>query len=373
MAARQGTDAHAARPGTNRRRIVDTLLCKPVDRPPLVDWLGFTPWAQTLERWRTESGIEDLDVKRHFGLSDFFVLPPIEYGPFPRFEERVLKEDDEFITSVDYRGITVRNRRNGTSMPEWIDHPVKGPADWRRYKRERVQGRAEERCAALDGWIRSVEGRDAPVQLGTFPWGVFGTLRDILGAEECLLAFYDEPEMVHDIIDTNTALWLDLFDRVCDTVEVDHIHIWEDMSGKQGSMISMAMCEEFMMPSYDRIASFARSRGIPVISVDTDGDVRELVPAMMRHGVNAMMPFEVQAGNDLPACRGRYPRLGIMGGLDKSALAKTRADIHRELDRAERMFAAGGWIAGFDHLIPSDVPWESFAYAMRELVRMAGG
>jgi hypothetical protein len=258
-------------------------------------------------------------------------------------------------------------------MPEWIGHPVKGPAEWAVYKRERLQGSIADRLAALDEWVEGVAARDVPLQVGIFPWGVFGTLRDILGAEECLLAFYDEPAMVHDIIDTNVSLWLALYARAAQAVQIDHIHIWEDMSGKQGSLISMGMVEDFLMPSYDRIVGFARARGIPVVSVDTDGRVDELLPAMMSHGVNAFMPFEVQAGNDVTEIRRSHQTLGIMGGLDKSALAGDKAAIHRELNRAERMLAAGGWIAGFDHLIPPDVPWKSFRYAMGELKRMIIG
>jgi hypothetical protein len=358
---------------TNRERIVQTLLCRPVDRPPFPMWLGFSPWGQTLDRWRRESGIADLDVAEYFGLESFFVGPPIEYGPFPRFETRVVAKNEEFVTSIDYRGITLRNRRDGASMPEWIDHPVKGPEDWQRYKRERLQGPVEERLRELGDWVASLRGRDVPVQVGAFPWGVFGTLRDIVGAEECLLAFYDHPAMVRDIIETNVTLWLGLLSRVALAVRIDHIHIWEDMSGKQGSLISMPMLEEFMMPSYDRIAAFAREHGIPIVSVDTDGQVEELVPAMMGHGVNAFMPFEVQAGNDVVGYRERYPGIGIMGGLDKSALAKAGKDIHCELDRAERMLSLGGWIVGFDHLIPPDVPWESFRYAVTEIRRMILG
>lgn len=357
----------------NRRRIVDTLLCRSVDRPPFMDWMGFTPWGQTLARWRAESGIPDLDVKAHFGLEEGFLCPPIECGPWPHFPKRVIGGDAEFVTSVDWRGITVRGRRDGGSMPEWISHPVRDPAGWEAYKAERLSGGIEERLAGLDGWAASIEGKDAPVQLGAYPWGVFGTLRDLLGAEECLLAFYDHPESVRDIIDTNVSLWLSLYERAARRVPVDHIFLWEDMSGKQGSLISMRMLEEFLMPSYDRIARFARGRGIPVLSVDSDGMVAELVPAMMGHGVNAFMPFEAQAGSDMTEYRERYPTLGIFGGLDKNALAGDRAALHRELDRAERMFAAGGWIAGFDHLIPPDAPWKSFEYFMGELRRMIFG
>ncbi|HET6485980.1 MAG TPA: uroporphyrinogen decarboxylase family protein, partial [Spirochaetia bacterium] len=336
------------------------------------DWLGFSPWGQTLDRWRTESGIADLSVPRYFGLDPGFVVPKLEMGPLPHFEERVVSEDPEFITAIDYRGILRRDRRDGASMPEWIGHPVKGPEDWARYKAERLQGPGT-RVPDLTAFRCAAERDGACVQLGEFPWGVFGTLRDIVGAEECLLAFYDYPEMVQDIIDTNVQLWLRVYEEAVGQIRVDHIHIWEDMSGRQGSLISMEMLERFMMPSYDRIVAFARSHGIPLVSVDTDGQVAELVPAMMRHGINVFMPFEVQAGNDVLRYRGLYPGLGIMGGLDKSALAKGKAEIHRELDRAEKMLARGGWVPGFDHLIPPDVPWASFEYAVKELRRLVFG
>jgi uroporphyrinogen decarboxylase len=358
---------------THRDRVVDTLLCKSVDRPPFPEWLGFIPWDSTLARWKGESGIADLDISRYFGFEPFFACPSIEYGPFPHFEEKVLGEDGEFVISVDYRGITVRNRRDGASMPEWIDHPVKDPRGWEGYKRGRLQGPIELRLEKLDEFAAEVRRMGAPVQVGGFPWGAFGTLRDILGAEECLLAFYDYPEMVRDIIDTHVGLWLQILERIVGKVRVDAIHIWEDMSGKQGSLISMAMLEEYLMPSYDRIVGFARAHRIPIVSVDSDGQVEELVPAMMRHGINAFMPFEVQAGNDVVEYRRKYATLGIMGGLDKSALAKTRREIHRELDRAQRMFSRGGWIAGFDHAIPPDVPWRNYEYAVKEIRRMIFG
>ena len=126
------------------------------------------------------------------------------------------------------------------------------------------------------------------------------------------------------------------------------------------------------MPQYDRIAAFARQHGVAVVSVDSDGRVDELVPTMLRHGVNAYLPFEVQAGNNVEEYRRRYPQLGILGGLDKNALAADRAAIHRELDRAERMHALGGYVVGFDHLLPPNIPWANFVYAVEHLRRQCG-
>ncbi len=114
----------------------------------------------------------------------------------------------------------------------------------------------------------------------------------------------------------------------------------------------------------------ARAHHVPIVSVDSDGLVDELVLTVMKHGVNAFLPFESQAGNDIVHYRRLYPRLGILGGPDKSALAKGRREIHAELNKAERMLAEGGYVVGFDHLIPPDVPWANFAYAVEHLRKM---
>jgi len=212
----------------------------------------------------------------------------------------------------------------------------------------------------------------SPVQVGTFPWGVFGTPRDLMGAEEVLYAFYDEPDMIRDMMATYTDLWLKLFERAAQKMRIDHIHIWEDMSGKHGSLISMEMVEEFMMPQYDRVTDFARRHKIPIVSVDSDGLVDELVPIMMKHGLNAFLPFEVQAGNSIEEYRELYPKLGIMGGLDKNELAKGKPELHRELDRAERMLALGGYVPGFDHLIAPDASWQNYKYFVEQLKKMIG-
>ena len=356
---------------TNKERCVKTLLCEKTDRAPFPMWLGFSPWGLTDSRWKQESGISDLDIGKYFGFEPFFHVPPAHLGPVPSFDYKLLSETDEFSVSIDWRGITTRSWRDNSGMPEYIAHPVKTPADWAEYKEKRLQrNQLPVRLPDLEKFAAEAAAAEAPVQLGCYPWGMFGTARDVLSVEYLLVAFYDEPDMVRDIMQTYTTIWLDVYEEIVKVVPVDHIHIWEDMSGKQGSLISMAMVEEFMMPEYDRMAAFAARHKIPIVSVDTDGMVDELVPVMMRHGVNAFMPFEAQAGNDVVAYRKQYPKLGIMGGLDKNALAKGKPEMHRELDRAEQMLALGGWVPGFDHIIPPDVSWGNFKFFMEHLRKM---
>ena len=355
-------------------RVVRCYVGEDIDRVPFGVGVGWAPWGETMERWRSESGNPDLNPAQLLGFDKSFAIPAMESGILPHFETRIIEESDEFITWCDNRGITQRGRKDGGSMPEFLDYPVKTPDDWQRLKEERL--RIDEPSRIVQDWDQfrtQVRETGEAVQVGHFPWGVFGTVRDLMGVEEMLVAFYTEPEMIHDMMNHLTSLWISLWEVAAREVQIDHIHIWEDMSGRQGSLISPAMIEEFMMPCYDRIVDFGRSVGVRVISVDTDGDCSELVPLMMKHGINMFFPFEVQAGNDILKYRELYPTLGINGGLDKRALAQDKAAIDAEVQKARQMMGYGRYVPAFDHLIPPDVSWENFQYAAEEIRRACYG
>ncbi len=358
------------RPG---ERVVRCLLGQSVDHVPYGVGIGWAPWGETLERWRAETGRGDLDPGRELGFEPSFTTPALFAGLFPPFTPEVLDEDERFIVHRDERGIVMRDRRDGHSIPEFLRHPVATWDDWRALKEERLDpdtpGRLFEDWPAFR---RRLDATGEAVQVGWFPYGVFGTARDMMGVEGLLYAMHDEPDLVADMMSHLTDVWIRLWERVADAVQIDHIHIWEDMSGRDGPLISPAMIRRFMMPCYDRIAAFARERNVRIVSVDTDGNCDLLVPILMEHGVNMMFPFEVQAGNDIEKLRRQYPELGIVGGLDKRALAIGATAIDEQVEIARRAVASGRYIPGFDHLIPPDVPWEAFRYAAMEMRQVCG-
>lgn len=345
-------------------RAVRCLLGEPIDHVPFGVGIGWGPWGDTLERWKRESGDPELNPAALFGFECSFALPSLIHGIMPGFESKVIEETERYVIWQDGCGIIRRDLRDGSSMPEFLEYPVKTPGDWERLKSERL--RIDEPGRVVQDWdaFRAhIAHTGEAVQVGQFPYGVFGAVRDLMGVEEMLVAFYTEPEMIRDMMDHLTMLWISLWERVAAEVQIDHIHIWEDMSGKQGSLISPAMVEQFMMPCYDRIVDFGRSVGVRLVSVDTDGDCSELVPVMMGHGINMFFPFEVQAGNDIREYRKLYPELAILGGLDKRALAGSIADVDAEIEKAAQMISQGRYIPGFDHLIPPDATWANFRHA----------
>lgn len=361
---------NAMEPG---ERLIRCLLGQSVDRIPFGIGLGWGPWGETLERWRAETIRPDLDPAAELGFDLSFAVPEVHPGLFPPFKPEILDQDDRFVVHRDAMGIVRRDRRDGHSMPEFLRHPVGTADDWAILKEERLAietpGRIPQNWEAFRARIRST---GEAVQVGWFPYGVFGTVRDLMGVEALMVALYDEPDLITEVMEHLTTLWIALWDRVADEAPVGHLHIWEDMSGRDGPLISPIMIRRFMGPCYERLAAWAAARGVRIVSVDTDGDCALLVPIFMDLGVNMMFPFEVQAGNDIEGYRARYPTMGIIGGLDKRALALGQKEIDVEVARAERMIRHGRYIPAFDHLIPPDVPWANFAYAAERMAQVCG-
>jgi uroporphyrinogen decarboxylase len=359
---------------TPRERFLATVLGHPCDRPPY--WLYWWVWPSTWERWKREGLPEEFksfaDVRAHFGAEDIPRAVPVRLGPLPDFTANV-SEDADSVTSIDSWGIRRRNLKGIEGMSEFLEWPVKSAADWRRYRDERLNPRDPLRLDT--DWretCRQWTAAGIPIQLGHFPdTGIFGTLRWLLGDEECLVAFCDEPKLVHEIMEHMTGLYLEVFGQVVREVRVDLIHLWEDMCGKQGPLISPAHWREFMAPCYRRIHAFAREHDIPVISVDTDGQPDLIVPPMLETGVNFLFPMEVAAGADVNVFRKKYPGLALMGGIDKRALAFGPAAIDAELERIRPALAAGRYIPDLDHHVPDDVSWPNFRHyagRLREMI-----
>jgi len=127
-----------------------------------------------------------------------------------------------------------------------------------------------------------------------------------------------------------------------------------------------------MVPAYKKVTEVARSHGVSIVLVDTAGDCTKLIPGCLRGGVTGVYPFEVQAGMDVRKIREAFPRLQIMGGVDKKELAKDRASIDRELERRiPGMVEGGGYIPMVDHQVPPDVSFENYRYYRKRIAELA--
>lgn len=320
-------------------------------------------WPETLERWRREGLPPEVTPWDHFGIT-WYEHTPLQYGIFPHFETEVLSEDDETITVRQWDGSTARCRKDGHSMPQWLDFPVKDRTDFQRLAEERLDPTTPGRYP--DNWDEYVarwQTRDHILVVGNVAASFFGWPRSLMGVENLLLAYYDQPELIHAINRQHLEFIKVLYDRALQEVEFDFAFIWEDMAFKNGPLIGPALFREFMLPYYCEMTDYFRSYGIELCILDTDGNPTDLIPGYIEGGINGLLPCEVAAGMDVRAVREAFPELRLLGGVDKRALTAGPEAIDAELERRmHRMFAPPLYLPGVDHHIPPDVPLGHFAY-----------
>ena len=353
---------------TNRDRFLKLMRGQPVDRAPFFPCFG--PWPETLQRWRREGLPADADWMRLCGFEgDLRHRHPANAFLCPGIEPRVLADEGETQIIIDSFGVRQRERKDRGSMPEFLSFLVSNRADWEQVK-PRLALDAPGRLPPPDRWQAYCAAnavRSEPCYAGDLPIGFFGGPRQLMGYEALAYAFYDDPALIEDMLDTLCDLWVAFFPGVLRAAPADVFFIWEDMCFKTGPLISPELFRRFLVPRYQRFTAALREAGIDIIMVDSDGDPRLLVDAWLEGGVTCLFPWETQMGLDITAVRRQYPTLQMIGGINKYALALGRAAIDDELRKIPFMLQSGRYLPAVDHFVPPDVSWDNYRYFCERL------
>jgi hypothetical protein len=334
-------------------------------------------WTETYDRWLGEGLPSDLPDSPLAGV-EFTIIPdsvdvyrycnilypcylPIYYQPLPS-PAKVLEDDGVNRTILDAWGTKLRLRVSGASLPQYLDWPVKTLADWERFN-ALFHGPVVKRLPV--NWPevakRIREQTHGIVTLHTI--GMFAFPREVMGLEPMLMTLYDNPVLIERMLDDRLEFYFRLYEKPARDTCPDIAFIWEDMSYMSGPLISPDLFEAIMLPRYERLIDFFRSLGIRRIVVDSDGDVRKLIPLWRKAGVNGIMPFEVKAGNDVSQLTAEWPDIVFIGGIDKHEIAKGKTAIDAELNRRlPANLGRGNYIPSLDHWVPPDISYKDYCY-----------
>lgn len=357
---------------TDRERFHNLMQYRSVDRCVYGVMVG--TWPETLERWQRE-GFDHATAPRY--PTDRWEWQGGWFFPTPAFEPRVLEEDDDTVLHVNREGIVMRELKGNpySSMPQFVRFPVESREDFRRIWAERMRPDLSERLG--EGYasrLAAYRERDYPLIVIADRWGgFFGPIRNLVGVERLCTLFYDDPAFVEEMLDADADFIIAVMDAILEHTDVDVFGFWEDMAYKTGPLISPAMARRYMLPRYARVVEFLRARGVPFISLDSDGDITSLIPVWLDAGIDILYPFEVQCGMDVVQVRREYGRgLRMWGGIDKRALAWGPEAIDRELERVRPLVEDGGYVPAPDHSLPPDVPYANYQYYMESLQKVVG-
>lgn len=353
-----------------------------VDRLPFwSDWLG------PLARWHAEGlplHVDDrLGLIQHFGFDGMFSAfwgdprVPVNIGLYPGFETEVIEETGEYRVYRTAGGATVRQFRDVTGSlrsTQFLAYPIRSRRDWVRLRDEQLDPNAPGRYPEPADWEhmkKAWQDRDYVISIdgGSF----YGFVRDWVGVENLSLMLYDDPALVHEMMEYLADFFPQVLHKALDEVDVDFSMFWEDMCYKTGPLLSPRMFREFMLAPYKRVTSFLEEHGVELSWVDCDGNIEALLPLWIEGGVRGFYPLEVAAGMDAGRLRSRYGHDIVMwGNVDKRALAQGKSAIDRELARLAPVVKRGGFVPLVDHGVPDDVSYADYLYYLERRKELTG-
>jgi hypothetical protein len=339
----------------DRECFLSVLAFETPDRFPVMEFMGF--WPETLVRWHQEGLAENRDPFEQLGLLQTQVVP-INFNFIPPFEKKILRETAEHITLIDEAGCTKKIKKNSSAMPQYLDFPIKGRHDFEAIKERLIPDFTSRYPRDWEKKVAAYKTREYP--LGVAIRGPFAFCRDFMNFEEMMVMMYDDPELIREMMAFQVDFTIELWRRVVRDVDLDFVYIGEDMAYKTGPMVSPAFCRKVLTPQYRKLTEFLKTSGIKNIIMDSDGCVLSLLPVFVEGGMTGILPMERVAGVDPEVVRKEYPKLQLIGGVDKLKIAKGGAFIDEELDKVGRLIKTGGFIPGFDHSVPPIVSFDIY-------------
>jgi len=174
-------------------------------------------------------------------------------GPFP-------VHDDEHIVLKD-----VTKWREQVTFPS-LDFPQ---SEW-----DECKAQADE----IDRSVKFASAMVAP--------GVFDQLHYLMGMENCLISFYEEPEALKELIGALTDWELKYAGLICDNLKPDMVFHHDDWGSHRSTFLSPEMFDEFIFPSYRKIYGYYKSHGVDLVVHHSDSYAATLVPYMIDMGID---------------------------------------------------------------------------------------
>jgi uroporphyrinogen-III decarboxylase len=342
-----------------REQYLELMTFGQPPRPMLVELFG--PLIGLEHEWRRQGAS---DAELDLTAFDFDFVEIVGCGgnthPIGGQPERVLEDTPEHYIKLDYLGRRMKLCKGAATIPLPLDFPVKNMDDWLRLKPMFLFSpqRIDEAAVAA---ARAAQAAGKLV-VASIPGG-FNWPRELMGEEVACLAYYEQPELMHDILRTISDTATAVLERITDTLVIDQVSVHEDLAGKSGPLIGPVQIKEFVQPYFRRIWDLVSSRGTRIFQMDSDGNINPVIDGFLDCGLTSMFPMEPAAGMDVVQVRQRYGRrLAMLGGIDKHILRQTKADIRREVECKMQPMMRQGMVFGLDHRIPNGTPLENYRY-----------
>jgi len=363
---------------TERERFINTMEYKPVDHIPNYE-LGV--WPQTVACWEKE-GLKATDLhwdwftgEEYFNMNSREFIP-VNYGMIPPFEQKVLEKTDRYEIIQNSIGIVTKALIEGTvgggrlCMDQYLKFPVEKPEYFKELKKRYIANLPvryppQWKTQRLSGW----KNREHVLVLGQncAAGGFYWRAREWMGTENLSLAWYDYPEMMHEMMEFYADFTIEVSKSILEEIDTEYFNLSEDFAMKTGPLLSPYTFKEFIFPHMKRLVTFLKSHRVKYVTLDSDGNPEAIIPMLMDAGIDLIWPLERASDMDPVRIRKKFGKnLRLSGGVDKRELAKDKKAIYNHLKELVPLVEEGGYIPTVDHTVPPEVSLENFRYYMEQ-------
>ena len=274
----------------------------------------------------------------------------VNYIPTESTGNALIPDNSEFILPID----NLKNWRDVIKAPDFTN------VDWEKLVKERIE--------------KSGIDRKQTAMALSLHFGYFQLLMSFMGFEDGLLAFYEEPEHVHELLEYLSEFYISVADKVLDLFNPEILSIADDTAAWGGSFISDEMYREFIAPHHKKYVKRGLDRGL-TITMHNCGKCESLADLWVDMGFSVWNP--AQTCNDLNAVKAKHGnKLVISGGWDgRGRLLDpdvTDEEIRQSVRDTIDAYAPGGgfcWGGGFLGALNDPEPKRKTAVVLDEATK----
>lgn len=223
---------------------------------------------------------------------------------------------------VDGWGIT-----NYTPPGAAGSHPMHGPeytvikdiTHWQDYVKAPTIKQPEEMWQPAIQQVKDIKKEDDRFSAIFMASGIFERTHVLMGMQEALAAYYQNPEEMHELVDFCTEWEIQSMDEVCSHLEPELLFHHDDWGTALNSFLDPATHREFFEPAYKKVYSHFKELGGEFVVHHSDSYAANLIPIMIDIGVDTWQGC-IEA-NNIPECIDKYgDKIVFMGGIDEAIL-----------------------------------------------------
>ncbi|SHI79848.1 uroporphyrinogen decarboxylase family protein [Parasporobacterium paucivorans] len=188
--------------------------------------------------------------------------------------------------------------------------------------------------------------------------GIFEKVHYLMGMQEALISFYEEPEAMHELIDFLADWEISHGKEMMKHIQPDALFHHDDWGSQISSFISPEMFEEFLLPAYKKVYGYFKEQGCIIIH-HSDSYGANLVPFMIEMGMDIWQG--TMSTNNIPELIKKYGgQITFMGGIDNGIvdrvdwtpekIAEVVENVCRE--NGTKFFIPGTTMGGPDSVYP---------------------